>query len=209
MTESRQIQAWVDAAREGDASAVCKLLAKYHPRFRARLEARMDPVLKVKMAPEDVLQEAYLDVFRRLNQLEQRGAESFFSWVTKILDNRLIDTQRALRCQKRDIDREMSPHASVGSESYWNLLDELYADSTTPSQVARHEEAVGALQACLSCLSDLHRQVIQLRFLEGVSVAEVAVELGKSERTVVSLTKSALRALRESMDRLGEFTRGA
>ncbi len=169
----------------------------------------MDPVLKVKVAPEDILQEAYLDVFRRLNQFEQRSPESFFNWVTKIIDNRLIDTQRAMRCQKRDIKREISLHAALGSESYWNLLDELYADSTTPSRVARREEAIGALQACLSCLSDLHRQVIELRFLEVVPVAEVARRLHKSEATVVALSKSALKALREAMSDLGEFTRDA
>ena len=53
-----------------------------------------------------------------------------------------------------------------------------------------------------------HRQVIQLRFLEGLSVDEVATRLGKTNAAVVALSKRALEALRRSMDQLGEFTRG-
>ncbi len=73
----------------------------------------------------------------------------------------------------------------------------------------RRQEAVGALSACLAQLPDSHRQVIQLRFLEGHSVEEVAGRLNKSQAVIVALTKSALRALRESMDRMGEFTKGS
>ena len=68
---------------------------------------------------------------------------------------------------------------------------------------------MGALMACTANLSDVHRQVIQLRFLEGRSVRDVAGLLNKSEAVVVATSKSALKALRESMDRLGEFTHGA
>ena len=60
----------------------------------------------------------------------------------------------------------------------------------------------------LSDLSEPHRQVIQLRFLGGLSVREVADRLDKSEAAVVALTKRALEALRQGMDRLGDFTRG-
>ncbi|HUU99103.1 MAG TPA: sigma-70 family RNA polymerase sigma factor, partial [Phycisphaerae bacterium] len=87
-------------------------------------------------------------------------------------------------------------------------LDHIYADSGTPSRVARRQEALSALPMGLSDLSESHRQVIELRFLEGLSVAEVAARLGKSEAAVVALTKRALEALRQSMDRLGEFTHG-
>ena len=81
-------------------------------------------------------------------------------------------------------------------------------DSLTPSRVVRREEAVGALLACLSRLSEAHRQVIRLRFLEGHPVSEVADRLGKSNAAIVALTKRALEALRQSMERLGDFTRG-
>jgi RNA polymerase sigma-70 factor (ECF subfamily) len=94
------------------------------------------------------------------------------------------------------------------SSSYWNLLDHLYADSATPSRVVRREEALSTLLASLSDLSEAHRMVIRLRFLEGLNVAEVAARLGKSEAAVIALTKRALEALRRTMDGRGEFTHG-
>ena len=108
----------------------------------------------------------------------------------------------------RDVDREVPGLASPDAQSYWNLLDHVYADSLTPSRVVRRQEAMNAILASLSDLSDAHRQVLQLRFLDGLSVVEVAGRLGKTEAAVVALTRRALKALRESMDRLGEFTHG-
>ncbi|MBU0640185.1 MAG: hypothetical protein KKB50_15070 [Planctomycetes bacterium] len=72
----------------------------------------------------------------------------------------------------------------------------------------RRQEALGALLASLFELSETHRQVIQWRFLEGLPVAEVARRLERSEGAVVALSIPALEALREAMNRLGEFTHG-
>lgn len=209
MAERSQARVWANKARDGDPLAVSKLLASYHPAFRARVVARMGLALKARLEAEDILQQVYLEVFRRLDEFEDRGADSFLNWVLTILDHELIDAQRALHRQKRDVAREIPGQATAGSESCWNLLDHLYADSSTPSRAVRREEVIGALLACISRLSDSHRQVIQLRFLGGRSVGEVARRLDKSEAVIVARTKCALQALRKCMDGLGEFTRGS
>ena len=53
--------------------------------------------------------------------------------------------------------------------------------------------------------SDAHRDVLELRFLQGLSVADVASRLGKSEASIVAATRRALAALRTAMDERGEF----
>ena len=146
----------------------------------------MEQALRAKCEPEDILQEVYLDVFQHIDSFKDRGPDSFFNWVVTILDSKIVNTRRALHSRKRDIARELGAPAAGGAQSYWNLLDQLYADSGTPSRVARHEEAVGALLSCISALTDSHRQVVQLRFLEGCSVAEAANRLGKSQAAVVN-----------------------
>jgi RNA polymerase sigma-70 factor (ECF subfamily) len=208
MTEQSQFHGWVAASQRGDRLALAKLLASCHPRLRARAEARMDPAIKVRGGPDDVLQEVYLQVFRQIDRFEDRGPASFLSWVYAILDHKLVDLQRAGRRDMRDVAREVPAAVRSDSSSYWNLFDQVYADTGTPSRVARRQEALGALLACVSGLSESHRQVIQLRFLEGLALGEVAARLGKSEAAVVALTRRALDALRASMNRLGEFTRG-
>ena len=188
--------------------ALTKLLATCHPRLRARTEARMDAALKARSSPDDILQEVYLEVVRQIRQFEDRGPGSFLNWVRVILDHKLVDAQRALHCQARDIDREVPAGLGGQADSYWNLLDRVYADSGTPSRVLRRQEALHALLGCLTELSEVHRQVIELRFLEGRSVSDVAAHLGKSEAAIVALSQRAFQALRKAMNQMGEFTRG-
>jgi len=207
MTEPSQIQTWVNALAQGDQLAVAKLLAAFHPTLRARAIARMDPALRARFEPEDVLQQVYMQVIREIDKYENRGEDSFLRWVTTILDNKLIDARRAAYRQVRSIAREL-PAAGATTDSYWNLLDLVYAGTGTPSQAVRKDEALGALLACVSGLGESHRQVLQLRFLEGLPVGEVARRLGKTDGAVVALTKRALESLRKSMDHLGEFTHG-
>ncbi len=208
MTERSQTEIWVTAAQRGDRLALTKLLATHHSRLRARAETRMGAAMKARTGPDDILQEVYLDVMWQIGRFQNRGPGSFLNWVYGILDHKLIDARRAAHYQLRDVDREV-PIGGAGTGSYWNLLDDLYAESGTPSRVVRREEALSALIACLADLSETHRQVIRLRFLEGLSVDETAARLDKSEAAIVALTKRALDALRMSMDQMGEFTHGA
>ncbi len=208
MTEDDEIENWIAEAQRGERTALAKLLAAFHPALRQHAESVMDPALKTRISPEDVLQEVYLDVARRIGRFSDQGPDSFRRWVFAILDLKLADAQRAAHRKLRDVAREVSV-AGSSSNSYWNLLDNLYANSTTPSRVVRREEALSALFTCLADLSEPQRQVVQLRYLEGLALDEVAARLGKSKAAVAALTKRALDALRGAMDRLGEFTHGA
>jgi len=206
MTEPDQSRMWAQAARAGDRLALAKLLAAHYPRLRARAEAGMDPPMNARYDPDDILQDVYLDLARQLPRFEHHAGGSFLNWVLTILDHKLVDAWRAAHCQARDVGREI-PAQLPGADSCYNLLDVLFASSGTPSRAARRDEALAALSVCLAHLSDPHRQVLELRFLQGLPVADVARHLHRSEAAVVALTKRALAALRESMDRLGEFTR--
>ena len=208
MTEHSETKLWVTAAQRGERLALAKLLARCHPHLRRWAEARMGPDMKAKADPDDILQEVYMDVARQICRFEDRGPGSFMSWVRAILSQRLVDARRAAHYQVRDVDREV-PIKGGAADSCWNLLDHVYTDSGTPSRIIRRQEALEALLASLPGLSETYRLVIQLRFLDGLSVTEAADRLGKSEAAVVALTKRALTALRTSMDRLGEFTRGS
>lgn len=208
MVQASQIESWVAAAARGDQLAIAKLLATYHPKLHARAKVRMDPALQARLEPEDILQNVYIQVLHERDRFEDRGPESFINWVCKILDNKLIDARRAARRQVRDVEREVSVGPSAGTGSYWNLLDQIFADDSSPSRQIRGDEAIGAMLACLSNLSEAHRQVLQLRFLQGMPVGEVASQLHKSDAAIVALSRRALEALRKSMDHLGEFTHG-
>ena len=207
VSDCSQTESWILAAQGGDRVALAKLLTTCHPQLRARALAEMDETMRARSGPDDLLQEVYIDVARQIVSFDNRGPGAFHSWLYAILGHKLTDARRAAYSQKRDARREVRPVAS-SDDSYWNLLDNLYVESGTPSRVIRREEALGALLSCVTNLSEAHRQVIQLRYLNGLSVDETAKRMGKTSGAVVALSKRALAALRNSMDQLGEFTHG-
>jgi RNA polymerase sigma-70 factor (ECF subfamily) len=207
MPESNQIQAWVAAAQQRDQLALSKLLAALYPQLHARLEATMGGALRAKTTPDDILQEAFLSVFRHIDSFEDRGPNAFINWIYTILDSKLSDARRAAQRQIHTVaDQALTTPEQASADSCWNLLEHVYADSGTPSRVVRREETLGALLTCIASLPEAQHQVIQLRFLEGVSVADAAARLGKTEAAIVALTQRGLQGLRESLARRDDLT---
>lgn len=194
----------IRAAQAGDRLALAKLLACHHPVLAARAAARLDPALRARLSPEDILQDVYCRVFQHISAFEQRGADAFLSWLTTILDHSLVDADRTAHRARRNVAREAAPLPPAGS--FAGLLTQLYSKSNTPSRILRQEEAIGALLTCLAQLNAAQRQVIELRYFRGLALAETARCTGRSEAGVVALTQRALKSLRKAMDRLGEFT---
>ncbi len=204
MPDSSETQILIKSARKGDEQSVRRLLVLYHPRLRARLLRQMDPTMRSKIEPEDILQQVYLETFRAIGQFEYQGTDSFLRWMYAILDRKLIDEHRAMRAERRDVRREVKPAAVAGNQTtYIDLLARVTSAGSTPSQVVRKEEALGVLAACVATLPDHYRDVIKMRFIEGRPVAEVAKSLKRSIGSIHMICHRALRQLREQAEKLG------
>jgi RNA polymerase sigma-70 factor (ECF subfamily) len=203
--ESKATLILINDAREGNEEAARRLLVLYHPRLRARLLRQMDAVMRSKIEPEDILQQVYLDAFRAISQFTYQGKDSFLRWMYAILDRKLIDEHRAMRADRRDVRREVKAAARSGNQTtYVDLMARVMAArTTTPSQLVRKEEALGVLSACVATLPEHYRDVIQMRFLEGRPVSDVAETLGRSIGSVHMICHRALRQLREQAEKLG------
>ena len=204
MHDSTETQVLIKQARKGDEQSIKRLLVLYHPRLRARLLRQMDPIMRSKIEPEDILQQVYLETFRAIGSFEYQGPDSFLRWMYAILDRKLIDEHRALRAERRDVRREYKPSAGpAGKTTYIDLLARVTAGGSTPSQIVRKDEALGVLTACVAGLPDHYREVIQMRFIEGRPVADVARTLKRSIGSIHMICHRALRQLREQAENLG------
>lgn len=204
MASATETQVLIKSACTGDEQSVRRLLVLYHPRLRARLLRQMDPVMRSKIEPDDILQQVYLETFRAIRQFEYQGKDSFLRWMYAILDRKLIDEHRAMRAERRDVRREVKPSsASDQHTTYVDLMARIMSDTGTPSQVVRKSEALGVLSACVATLPEHYREVIQMRFIEGLPVADVARRLGRSIGSIHMLCHRALRQLREQAEALG------
>jgi RNA polymerase sigma-70 factor (ECF subfamily) len=199
--DSKQTVVLIREACRGDQEAVRRLLILYHPRLRAKLLRQMDPTMRSKLEPEDILQQVYLEAFRAIGHFNYQGKDSFLRWLYAILDRKLIDEHRALRAERRDVRREVKAMpAHTQQTTYIDLMARIMAGGASPSQDVRKDEALGVLTACLAALPDHYREVLRMRFIEGRPVADVASSLQRSIGSVHMICHRALRLLREQAE---------
>ena len=192
----------VTAALAGEPLALEKLLLHISPRLSSRIERRMPSELRTIHAPDDVLQDVLSELFVCFHQFvlpshTDNPGEQFVRWVCTIADRRLIDLVRAQRATKRGGGR--SPASGQEPGSLQALIELVAIHHRTPSRSASGREAESAIRQGISALPPDHRLVIELRYLKGLSPAQVAEQMGRSEHAVHNLCSRAVQSLREAM----------
>ncbi|MCB9852133.1 MAG: sigma-70 family RNA polymerase sigma factor [Phycisphaerales bacterium] len=198
--ETSERSEFIQRAARGDADALQCLLVDYYAPLLGFIAARMEPPIRRYVDAEDILQDAFADVFRRINECSFEGPAPFYKWLERIAADRLRKTQRDLRRRKRDIRRVAHGDAAGSdgdsSSGYPDFIDRLSSPGTSPSRLLAKREACAAVLSSLARLNDDQRSVIRMRFLEQQSVASVALELDKTEDAIHMLTYRALRKLK-------------
>src|SRR5262249_54037229 len=119
-------------------------------------------------------------------------------WLRRILVNNLAQSLRRFGRQRRDLGLERSLELAVGASSA-RLEAWLASEQTTPSQQAERNEHLMHLARALVQLPDDQREALELRHLQGRSVAEISEHMGRSEPSVAGLLRRALKGLRQHM----------
>src|SRR5262245_28404320 len=118
----------IQKAVAGDAAALKVLLTSYHSRLREPVSARIPATLRGSIEADDILQEAYVEVFRRIDSFELRGDDAFFRWLATIALSKLRSAIRRRRAAKRGGDRrEAAPAIRTLEDSMVAFLDVLAA----------------------------------------------------------------------------------
>lgn len=105
---------------------------------------------------------------------------------------------RRFDAQARDFIRERSLDTDLERSS--SRLESLLAtDLTSPSERAIRGEELRRLAEAIGGLPDDQRRVIELHYLNGLAVAEVAERIDRSRPAVVGLLFRALKRLRRSL----------
>jgi RNA polymerase sigma-70 factor (ECF subfamily) len=162
------------------------LLARSH--IGARFQARLDP--------SDLVQQTLLDAHQKQDQLRGRTRGECIAWLKQILANNLADAVRGLARAKRDIARERSLDEQVG-DSFSRVDGWLAAAQASPSQLAVRSEELLAMADGLTSLPEAQREAVVLHHLQGLPLAEVARQLGKTPAAVAGLLHRGLKRLRE------------
>jgi len=202
---------WVEAAVAGEEPALERLLLRHHKRLLADVAQRIPSDARAAITPEDVAQEAYIVVFRRISEFRPDGEDPFFRWVRRIAEFKLMDMLKARRVLKRGGGRTaVDPEIQDGAGETVRLLEMLAVHSRTPSRSAASHEAALAVSAALERLKPAYREALCLRYVEALPVQEVAQRMQRTEGAVLMLCQRALRKLHDDLGDSSRFlSRGA
>lgn len=184
-------------AANGDQQAAQTLLEHHRSRLRRLVSVRLDNRMQSRVDRSDVVQETIIEAARRLPEYLEREPIPFFAWLRQIATERLNKLHRRhVVAQKRSVTREV-PNPAPGDRSSRLLARHLLASGTSPSGRVLEDERRKRLEAALDTLGDNDREVLILRHLEQLSVAEISAVLGISETAVKSRHFRAIHRLHE------------
>jgi RNA polymerase sigma-70 factor (ECF subfamily) len=151
--------------------------------------------MRAKLDASDIVQQAMLQAHTRRDQFRGRTEGERLAWLRAILANALAAAARRFDTQARNPGRERSLEAEL-ERSASRLESWLAADQTSPSELAIRGEDVLRLAEALSRLPDDQRRVVELHYLGGLPVAEVAEKIGRTRPAAVGLLFRGLKRLR-------------
>jgi RNA polymerase sigma-70 factor (ECF subfamily) len=179
---------------EGDPEALDRLLRHYRPFLRRIVRVRMDPMLQGRVDPSDVIQEAQIEIIRRMDDYLRRRPMSFRAWLRNTVCQQLqIVWRRHRLAQKRTVDLEVSFDAQSSLALAQLLLGE------SPSQQVERLELAERVQIALAGLPERHREILVMRNFEALTNSETAEILGLSKDATSKRYARALLRLRQSL----------
>jgi RNA polymerase sigma-70 factor (ECF subfamily) len=198
--DSAETERLLDRIRAGEKPAVDRLFDRHRPYLRRLIELRLDPKLRPRVDPSDVVQEAQIEAHRRLQAYLRQPAFPFRLWLRQIAYDRLLMTRRFhVEAGRRAIARDLP----LPDRSSMLLAREFLAAGQSPSQQLLQREFVRRVREAIGRLPDGDREVLILRKLEGLSNQETAQLLDIDPATASRRFGRAVLRLRDILIQAG------
>lgn len=150
----------IDGCRQGDKNAQFRLYKLY---YRSMYNTSLR-ILKDTAEAEDIMQEAFLTAFEKIDTYE--GKVSFGSWLKRIVINKSLDAIRKRKIKGTELNEET------------NIFTE--ENETDESEI---QYRVDAIKKAMEKLPDGYRIVLSMYLFEGYDHDEIAGILGISNST--------------------------
>jgi RNA polymerase sigma-70 factor, ECF subfamily len=181
-------------AASGDPTAWALLQDRYRMRLRRLIDLRLDPRIRARLDPSDLVQEVFTAASQNAADFMQGGTDSPYLWLRSLALTYVAKAHRMhLTVKARDVRREipLSQAMGINLSSLFTLHEPIDSAASPRSAVLQQELALQLTRA-LESLEPLDREALILRHYEELSSAETARILGIS---VGAAGKRYLRAL--------------
>ena len=157
----------------------------------AYADRNIGPALRSRIEPEDIVQEVIVSALASLDQFKVPGRDPF-RLLCQLAEQRIIDSHRHhVGAKKRSAAREVSMDAPVAGGDGFGFINMLIASITSPSQAFSRDQKEFQLQQAIAELNDEQREILRLRFVEGLPTKEIAERLRKTDGSIrVMLTRT-------------------
>lgn len=160
--------AWRDS--ESPWEELRQLWEQHQSRLLAMVRWRIDPALKVRIDPEAIIAEAYLDSRRKWPAYRADPKLQPYSWLYGIVRDRLTEEWRRATRSRRDMRLE----APLPSDDLAIITAGLLGTSTGPSSAAARAELAAHLREILALLDPDDREVLYMRYFDNLDHRQIA-----------------------------------
>jgi RNA polymerase sigma-70 factor (ECF subfamily) len=147
-----------------------QLLVRYRPDLQSFVDFHLDPPLRALVDPSDVVQEAQLEVVRRIDDFLARRPMPFHLWLRKTAYQRLLNLRRDHRRARRSVEREEPWPA----RSSLLVARPLVPGGPSPSQHAQARERAERVGRAVAALAEDDREVLLMRHAQELPYEEIA-----------------------------------
>jgi len=184
---------------EPDADA--DRLERYRDYLRLLARLQIDPRLRARLDPSDVVQQTLLQAHQGLDQFRGESDAELSAWLRAILSRVLANALRDQVRARRDVGREQSLQEAI-EQSSLRLEAWLASEESSPSVRADRNERLLRLTAALAELPESQREALTMHYLQGRSLADVGAALGRTPAAVMGLVHRGLKGLRTRLQDL-------
>ena len=165
----------------GDRNAFNELFERHRQDLRRAVQLRLDRQLRTRVDASDVVQEAQLEAFRRLDDYLQCRPMPFGLWLRQTAQQR-INTHRRdhLQTARRSVHREQE----FPSQSSLLIAAPFLQRGSSPSRRLVKHEYERLVTEAVNQLAELDREILLMRNVEGLSQPEIAQVLELSHDAV-------------------------
>jgi RNA polymerase sigma-70 factor (ECF subfamily) len=173
----------IERIRRGDPDAWDSVISQYqHRLYRYLLRLSGNPA-----SAEDLFQQTWVRVMEKIGRYDAN--RDFDTWLFSVAHNLAVDQFRGRRIESLDAAPESGESAG----------ERLKAESPDALDQLLESERAASLLACIKDLPAIHREVLALRFEEGMTLQEIARVASVPLSTVKSRLSRALEGLRTSV----------
>ncbi len=171
------VRSLVERAAGGDIESFGELYGIYLDRIYRYVFYQVSN----RATAEDLTEEIFLKAWEGIGKFKWKGPP-FLAWLYRIARNHVIDYFRTNRQQQ-------------------TLDEELEGDDGRPEQEAGDKQTQRMLSKAIFSLPEQQRQIILLKFIDGLENCEIAKILRKSQGAIRITQMRALDALRRKLKR--------